>query len=426
MYPNPQDVLRFPDRANLEQYKKQAKDLVKAYRSGAPGAIGEWASRSPSQADEIAPFAAATLKDRDGALTAAQFVIARMHGFQSWPKFAAHLDSLARAASPVSQFEAAAEAIVRGDAAALRTLLREHPELIRARSTREHRATLLHYVAANGVENYRQTTPANIVEITEMLLDAGAEVDAEADMYGGRCTALGLAATSVHPEVAGVQNALMQLLIDRGALIDGPQAMGRSRSFVDGCLANGRPAAAEYLAEHGARLDLDGAAGIGRLDVVATFFNPDGTLKPPATVEQLRSGMWWACEHGRTEVVRFLLDRGVLANAPAAANRQTFLHSAAIGGQGDIVQMLLERGVPVDVVETAFGGTPLQWALHGWSNARSAGARDKYYDVIARLVRAGAPINPAWLEDQAEQTPFRQALRADARMMAALRGGATV
>ena len=48
------------------------------------------------------------------------------------------------------------------------------------------RATLLHYVAANGVEGYRQLTPPNAVAIADALLDAGADVDALADMYGGR------------------------------------------------------------------------------------------------------------------------------------------------------------------------------------------------------------------------------------------------
>jgi len=71
------------------------------------------------------------------------------------------------------------------------------------RSTRDHHSTLLHYVSANGVEDFRQKTPPNIVEITNLLLDAGAEVDAESDAYGGGCTTLGLVATSVHPEQAG-------------------------------------------------------------------------------------------------------------------------------------------------------------------------------------------------------------------------------
>ena len=33
MYPNPQDALPLPPRPNLEQYKKLAKDLVKAWKS---------------------------------------------------------------------------------------------------------------------------------------------------------------------------------------------------------------------------------------------------------------------------------------------------------------------------------------------------------------------------------------------------------
>ena len=123
-----------------------------------------------------------------------------------------------RKAFAVSRFEAAADAIVSGDVATLKRLLREDPKLIRAISTREHGATLLHYVSANGVEGYRQKTPKNIVAIAEMLLNAGAEIDATANVYGGGCTTLGLAATSIHPERAGVQEALLQTLLDHGAL----------------------------------------------------------------------------------------------------------------------------------------------------------------------------------------------------------------
>ena len=104
----------------------------------------------------------------------------------------------------VVRFEAAADAIVAGDLERLRRLLVDHPELIRARSVRNHRAMLLHYVGANGVEGWRQHTPPNAVEVLELLLASGAEVDATADMYGGSTT-LGLMATSLHTERAGLQ-----------------------------------------------------------------------------------------------------------------------------------------------------------------------------------------------------------------------------
>ena len=420
MYPNPQDVVPLPFRASLEQYKEQANDLVKACKSGAPDAVRAWAVRWPAQAEQIVRFAREALPGRGCALSGAQFVIARVHGFETWPKFSAHLDGLARAASPISRFETAADAIIAGDTAALQRLLQEQPELVRARSTRGHRASLLHYVAANGVENYRQKTPANAVRIAQMLLDAGAEVDAEADMYGGGCTTLGLAATSIHPELAGVQNRLMQMLIDRGAMIDRPRGAGHTHSFVTGCLANGRAAAAEYLAAHGARVDLEGAAGIGRMDLVTGFFNADGTVKPPSTDEQLRAGFGWACEFGRTAVVEFLLDRGVPLDARHGISG---LHWAALGGHAAIVSRLLDREAPVNAVEERHNGTPLTWGLYGWSDPPIGTDRDRYYEVIARLVHAGAVVNPDWFEDRADHTPFANRLRADARMRSALSGG---
>src|SRR6185437_9589399 len=106
---------------------------------------------------------------------------------------------LERGNSSEWRFETAAEAVVTGDIATLERLLHEEPGLIRASSAREHRATLLHYVSANGVEGYRQRTPANIVDITKLLLRAGADVDAPCEVYRGKCTTLGLTATSVHP-----------------------------------------------------------------------------------------------------------------------------------------------------------------------------------------------------------------------------------
>jgi hypothetical protein len=416
MYPNSFDVVALPDRPSLEQYKKRAKDLVKACRSGAPDAIRAWAAHWSKHVDQIAPFAHETLKSRDCALTGAQFVIARIHGFDSWPRFASHLDALERRASSISHFEAAVDAIVAGDAATLQRLLREHPELAHETSTRKHHATLLHYTGANGVENYRQKTPPNIVAIAAMLLDAGADVNAEADIYGGSDT-LGLAATSVWPELAGVQNALMQLLLDRGAALDGPG----THSIVRACLANGRLAAAKYLADHGGRVDLEGAAGIGRLDLVAGFFDQDGRLASAATEAQLRAGFMHACDYGQTAVVEFLLEHGVAAAATRQPDGKTGLHGAAIGAHDDVARLLIERGADVNALETTHGGRPLSWALYGWSE-RKPGARDGCYDVVARLVRAGAAVNPAWLDDVGEHREFAKRLRADPRMLAALQG----
>ena len=71
------------------------------------------------------------------------------------------------------------------------------------------------------------------------------------------------------------------------------------------------------------------AAGVGRLDVVKSFFNDDGSLKSTATRQQMKDGFAWACEFGRTSVVDFLLQRGMEMDAKLKHDGQTGLHWAA-------------------------------------------------------------------------------------------------
>jgi hypothetical protein len=166
--------LSLPPHPSLEQYRKLAKDLQHACRSADPGAIRHWAERSKEAiarlrgleitqqvqneidlgARQIEQHWHEFRKSNEHAarctLAGTQLFVARAHGFSSWPKFAAHVDGLARENTPVSHFETAVDAIVSGDRQRLEALLREHSALTRMRSTREHRSTLLHYVSANG------------------------------------------------------------------------------------------------------------------------------------------------------------------------------------------------------------------------------------------------------------------------------------
>jgi hypothetical protein len=392
VFPNPQDALPLPARPSLEQYRKLAKDLVKACSSGTPYAIGAWADRwmaslladsdqrprdrAASQVEEFA-IRVMTGGQRACVLADAQFVIARSHGFESWPKFSAHLAALAHAGAP---FEAAAQAIVDGDEETLRRLLRERPELIRARSEREHRATLLHYVSANGVENYRQKTPQHIVRIAGTLLAAGAVVDAEANVYGGGSTTLGLVATSAHPRQAGVQIALIQLLLDHGARMEHPNLAGNDHGAVFACLANGCPEAARYLADRGARLDLVAAAGVGRLDVVQS-------LVEQAEVSAREMALRYAAAYGNGQVVRFLLDRGLKVDAHTGEG-ETALFYTVLSGHLDVIDLLLERGARPGV-RTRYGGDVVGAAL--W-RAGHGGDPDRYVTIIETLVAAGGQV----------------------------------
>jgi Ankyrin repeats (many copies) len=414
MFPNPQGALPLPPRPHIEQYKKLAKDLVKVAKARGPAGVREWASEwianlarlsnlqiTPGLPvaiqkwiDDVSEFAAQKLLSDAcvPAVSGAQFVIARSHGFMSWPSLVRHIEQLARKNSSVGQFEAAADAIVTGDVQALKQLLHDNPALVRECSTREHRATLLHYTSANGVEGYRQKTPKNIVEITKLLLDSGAEVDAEADVYRGGCTTLGLAATSVHPEVAGVQEPLLQLLLDYGAAIEKPNLAGNQHSAVIACFANGRPRAGAFLAAHGAQLDLESAAGLGRMDRLETFFDSDGGLKPPATKKQLQRGFLWACMYGREDAVTYLADRGadLLDRADSGA---TPLHWAAGGAHAGIVKLLVDRGAPLEEIN-AWGGTVLEHAGYGFAHHQDS---TDYAPAFELLLAAGAKIQGTWL-----------------------------
>lgn len=271
----------------------------------------------------------------------------------------------------INSFEAAVDAIVTGDSAALSGLLRDQPDLVVARSTREHRSTLLHYVSANGVEDFRQKTPPNIVEIARVLIGAGADVNAESDAYAGRSATLMLTATSVHPLRAGVQLALLQFLLDSGARINARD--------VTACLRNGRGAAAEFLASFGAPLDFEAAAGVGRIDLVEQLLSK-GTCR-----DELIAGFAWACEFGRTAVVERLLEL-LDVNTTLPHHGQTGLHWAAYGGHTATVRLLIRRGAKLEAIDDQYGGTPLDWARH--SASQEGGPQTD--DVIALLLESGA------------------------------------
>jgi ankyrin repeat protein len=369
------DAVPLPPHPHLGYYKKLAKDLVKA--CGDPAALLAWAKQfaPPDHIDRVESHIRSA---NIGKLADAQFLIARAHGFASWPKFAKHVEALQLAGSADSKFEQAADAIVSGEITTLRRLLDESPELIWQRSSREHRSTLLHYVSANGIEDFRQSTPPNIVAIARLLLDAGADVNAESDAYRGHSTTLGLTATSIHPEAAGVQIELLELLLERGAVIE--RVPGEA---VRACLANGRPLAARFLAGRGAYLDLENAAGAGDLDRVKE-------LLPAASREEMGKGFVWACEYGYNDVVTFLLDNGVDPSFGAGAG-MTGLHLAAHDGHLDTIKLLLAHNAPLEV-KNSYGGTVLDQTL--WSAVNHA--RAAHREIVETLIAAGAKVENDW------------------------------
>lgn len=133
--------------------------------------------------------------------------VARGHGYPDWA--AAQRDQ----GRPDPDFEHCVEALLAGDRDTVAAQLIRHPALVTARSHWAHRATLLHYLAANGVEIYRQRVPLNAPVLARLLLDRGADPAATAHMYGAPRTTLGMLDSSAHPAHAGVAGELRALLV---------------------------------------------------------------------------------------------------------------------------------------------------------------------------------------------------------------------
>src|SRR5579884_976384 len=170
-----------PPNSPLAHYERQARELLDGHRSGDPDVLRLIHRSHPRFLDEKIVWLPKNLKESDIRnapfdLEDAKLALARWYNFRDWAALALFVESVRQDAA-VARFEQAVDAVVSGDLATLQTLLKEDPNLVHARSTRicnfdppQHRATLLIYTAANGVEHYRQKTPPNAVEVMRALL----------------------------------------------------------------------------------------------------------------------------------------------------------------------------------------------------------------------------------------------------------------
>lgn len=195
----------------LEVLERQAETLFYEHQNGNLAVcvqISNWHPRLLAAGSEAILAAEFSLDD-------ARLTIAREHGFRDW----LHAETLGTVRfNP--DFESAVDAILSGDMDKLKTLLQQSPELVRETSPYGHRATLLHYVAANGVETWRQKVPANAVAITQALIAAGAAVEAKMNVYGGKYDTMALLLTSAHPAEAGLTEAIAAVLREAGRAQD--------------------------------------------------------------------------------------------------------------------------------------------------------------------------------------------------------------
>jgi len=340
--------------ATADDYEREAKALYDALQIRDNAALWNFKWMHPHFRGKTVTDVNPDTLDLDDA----RLVVAHEYGFPAWFNLIKFADEVAHDEG-AAKFERAVEAVVAGDVNTLKQMIRDDPTLVHARSARFHRATLLHYIAANGVEGIRQRTPPNAVEVARVLLDAGADPDALAVMYDNLCTTMSMLVSSAHPAGAGLQADLAELLLDYGASHKGPGSEWQSDIMT--ALAFGYWKTAERLAARGAPADtLPAAAGLGRVEETTR-------LLPTADDRSKHIALALAAQHGHADVVRILLDAGEDPNRfcpEGFHSHATPLHNAISSGRDNVVKLLLDRGARTDIKDAIFEGTPLDWAVY--------------------------------------------------------------
>jgi ankyrin repeat protein len=387
---------------DVDYYEGRAFGLHSVYQTGQPQAlklIRQSHPRFASASDEAIKQAEFTLDD-------ARLVLAREHGFADWPALVAHLERLAQG-KVIEPFRNAFQAIKDNDLKAFKQSLASHPELATTPGTNGN--GLLHLAADFGR-----------VEMVRLLLDAGADINM-ANNKGWTLLHI-LACAAVNGQSGGQERLVSYIdaLLAAGADVTA-EAHGAGGTPLMQALFWGRRLQAERLAQEGIfPYNLRAVAGLGRVDLMLEFFNPDGSLKleagqkrefhrphsgfPPwtpgdnrqeildeALVYAARSGriqalayllgqganidgepyngtaLFWAVSCNQTDTVRWLLEQGADVHFIASFGGEkniTALHIAAWGGHLEPAQVLLRYGAEATYHEPRYGSSPVGWADH--------------------------------------------------------------
>jgi ankyrin repeat protein len=352
-----------PDDPDLDQLRKRARELQRAVREGEPRALALAEEHHPDGAADRASW----------KLAAAQLVIARRHGFPSWPALRRHLDVLAAhttnpdrapaSPDPATEFlrrasltwspadgalqRSAAELLTpdlpRGDvwvAAAcadadeVRRLLAADPALA-TRPGGPHRWPPIAYLAF--ARHDPTLTEDAVTGTASALLDHGADPNTGYLWHGlpSPFTLLtgafgngerGPVAQPRHPQ----ERPLARLLLRAGADPNDAQTLYNRMFLPDD--------------DH---LELLFEFGLGRGDGGPWRRRLGAQLQTPA--EMLRGQLAWAVMHGMTRRVALLADHGVDLTTPldqwGTAGRTP--HEAALtSGHVEVARLLERRGVP--------------------------------------------------------------------------------
>jgi peptide-methionine (S)-S-oxide reductase len=283
-----------------------------------------------------------------------------------------------------TSFREAVVAMDAGDLAGLERLIAATPALVHERLEAPgswlrdrvggavdgffQRPYLLWFVAEDPVRN--GTLPENIAVIARAIIDT-ARLDSESNLQEQLDYALTLVSWSWIARQRGVQLDLIDVLVDAGAALDGNQ---------NNALVNGNVAAAEHLVKSGANLTLEVALFLGWWDDVERLLA--AVSEPQKQLAFVLSAL-----HGKTDALRRLIEAGADVNAPSAGlyPHGTPLHHAVSSGSLEATRVLVDAGADVNTPDSAWGGTPLGWALHYLSEGQGNNPDRQYAEIAAYL-----------------------------------------
>jgi ankyrin repeat protein len=369
------DIRELPRHPSLEQYRKQAKGLLKNRRIGDPASLQLITQYHP----RFLSLSAANAQSARFILADAQLVIARRHGFESWVKFARHIEAVRRersallAADPAAAFiEAACVPVdgyhIDGTLEGAEAILAKHPEIASAsiytaailgddagvrrllaldvkNATAKgglHGWDALTYLCFSRYLRLDRARSASFVKTAKALLDAGAPANTgwydntgepkryfESAIYGA-------AGIAQHPEVT-------RLLLEHGADPNDEEApyhipesydltvmkiVVESGKLNDTGLTTMLLRKADWHDLKGIRYLLDHGADPNRMTI----------WKHTALHQALR-------RDNHLEIIEAMLDHGADPSLVNGRKGRTAASMAAYRGRGDVLDSLERRGI---------------------------------------------------------------------------------
>ncbi|SDX97567.1 ankyrin repeat domain-containing protein [Thermoactinomyces sp. DSM 45892] len=230
-------------------------------------------------------------------------------------------------------------AIHTGNIPMLKEILSVNPDLSTARIMGRDRMsrTLLH-VVTDSPGHF-----PNGAEAVTVLVEAGADVNAR---FSGSHTE-----TPLHWAASNNDIEILDMLLDFGADIEADGAVIAGGTPLDDAIAFAQWGTAYRLAERGAQLALWHAAALGKMDVVEAYF-AGGQLsakypwveKSTSPTEEMNVSFWCACHGGQRNAAEYLLHKGANLNWISLWDNLTPLDAAQRSHATDLVQWLRNQG----------------------------------------------------------------------------------